>query len=170
MATILVKIAKILISVFRLIVFLEKRNQIPITANMRKTDKNVNDNDKLVVVCSATESVRLSWAVKNGFTALRYLNDGNPTMLEFKIPIPDAINAINTITELRIFTRSLLNFITTPEIIMKIVGRRIANPAYPIMNVEVLSNIKENNISDIENVGAAHIMKLSLFLMNGNAK
>ena len=143
---------------------------MPIAANIIKTDKNVNDNDKLVVVCSATESVRLSWAVKNGFTALRYLNDGNPTKLEFKIPIPDAMNAISTITELRIFVLWLLNFITIPEIIMKIVGSKIANPAYPIMNVEVLSNIKENNINDVENVGAAHIMKLSLFLMNGSEK
>ena len=166
----LVKIAKILMSIFRLIVFLEKRNQIPITANIIKTDKNVNDNDKLVVVCSATESVRLSCADRNGFTALRYLNEGNPTMLEFKIPIPDAINAINIIAELRIFIRSLLNFITIPEIIIKIVGRRIANPAYPTMNVEVLSNISENNINAIENEGAAQIMKLSLFFMNGNAK
>ena len=137
---------------------------------MRKTDKNVNDNDKLVVVCSATESVRLSWAVKNGFTALRYLNDGNPIILEFKTPMPDAINATNTIIQLRIFVRSLLNFITIPEIIMKMVGRIIANPAYPIMNVEVLSNIKENNINDSENAGAAHMIKLSLFLKNGNEK
>ena len=143
---------------------------MPITANIIKTDKNVNDNDKLVVVCSATESVRLSWAVKNGFTALRYLNDGNPTKLEFKIPIPDAMNAISTITELRIFVLWLLNFITIPEIIMKIVGSKIANPAYPIMNVEVLSNIKENNINDSENAGAAHMIKLSLFLKNGSEK
>ena len=162
--------AKILISVFRLIVFLEKRNQIPITANMRKTDKNVNDIDKLVVVCSATESVRLSWLVKKGFTALRYLNEGEPTIPEFKIPIPDTINDIKRITQLRILVRSLLNFITIPEIIMKAVGRRIANPAYPIMNIEVLSNSKENNINDTENVGAAHMMKLSLFFMNGNEK
>jgi len=167
---ILVKIAKILISVFKLIVFLEKRNQIPITANIRKTDKNVNDKDKLVVVCSATESVKLSWAVKKGFTALRYLNVGNPTIPEFKIPIPDAKNAINIIAELRIFARSLLNFITILEIIIKIVGRRIANPAYPIMNVEVLSNIKENSINETENVGAAHKIKLFLFLKNGNEK
>ena len=162
--------AKILMSVFRLIVFFEKRNHIPITANIIKTDKSENDNVKLVVVCSATESVKLSWAIKKGFTALRYLNDGNPIKLEFKIPIPDATNVINTIQELRIFVRSLLNFITIPEIIMKIVGRRIANPAYPIMNVEVLSNIRENNINDIEKAGAAHIMKLSLFLINGNEK
>ena len=60
MATMLVNIAKILISVFKLIVFLEKRNHIPIIANIRKTDKNVNDNVMLVVICSATESVKLS--------------------------------------------------------------------------------------------------------------
>ena len=157
-------------SVFRLIVFLEKRNHIPITANMRKTDRNVNESERFVVICSATESVRLSWVVKNGFIALRYLNVGNPTIPEFKIPIPDAMNAISTIVQLRIFVRSLLNFIIIPEIIMKIVGRRIANPAYPIMNVEVLSNNKENRINEAENVGAAHKMKLSLFLKNGNEK
>tara|TARA_Y100000817_G_scaffold93501_1_gene72806 strand:+ start:1294 stop:1569 length:276 start_codon:yes stop_codon:yes gene_type:complete len=91
-------------------------------------------------------------------------------MPEFKIPIPDAMNAIKTITELRIFVRGLLNFIIIPETIMKIVGRTIDNPAYPIMNVEVLSNIKENNINETENAGAAHIMKLSLFLINGKEK
>ena len=170
MARILVKMAKIRISVFRLIVFLEKRNHIPITANIIKTDKNVNDNERLVVVCSATESVKLSWSVKNGFTALRYLNEGNPIIPELKIPTPDAMNEIRRIIQLRIFVRSLLNFITITESIMKTVGRRIANPAYPIMNVEVLSNNKENSITEIENTGAAHIMKLSLFLINGNEK
>ncbi len=170
MAIILIRMAKILMLVFKLIVFLEKRNHIPIAANIRKTDKNVNDNDKLVVVCSATESVKLSWVIKNGFTALRYLNDGSATKLEFKIPIPDVTNAISIMLELRIFVLSLLNFITIPEIIMKTVGRRIASPAYPIMNVEVLSKIKENNINDIEKTGAAHIMKLLLFLINGNEK
>ena len=170
MATMLVNIAKILISVFKLIVFLEKINHIPITANIRKTDKNVNDNVMLVVICSATESVNVSWVVRKGFTALRYLNDGAPTAPELEIPIPDTTNEIKIIIQLRIFVRWLLNFITIPEIIMKIVGRRIANPAYPIMNVEVLSNIKENNINETENAGAAHIMKLSLFLRNGNEK
>ena len=130
----------------------------------------MNDNERLVVVCSATESVRLSWSVKNGFTALRYLNEGNPITPELMIPIPDTKNEIRRIMQLRIFARSLLNFIIIPESIMKTVGRRIANPAYPIMNVEVLSNNKENSISETENAGAAHIMKLSLFLINGNEK
>ena len=166
----LVNIAKILMSVLRLIVFLEKRNHIPITANIRKTDRKVNDSDKLVVICSATESVKLSWAVKKGFTALRYLNEGNGTIPELEIPIPDTTNETKMIAQLRIFVRSLVNFITIQEIIIKIVGRRIASPAYPIMNAEVLSNIKENNINETENVGAAHIMKLSLFFKNGNEK
>ena len=78
--------AKILMSVLRLIVFLEKRNHIPITANIRKTDRKVNDSDKLVVICSATESVKLSWVVKKGFTALRYLNEGSPIIPELEIP------------------------------------------------------------------------------------
>ena len=108
--------------------------------------------------------------VKKGFTALRYLNEGNPIIPEFRIPIPDATNEIKTIVQLRIFVRSLENFITIPDIITKIVGRRIVIPAYPIMNVEVLSNIKENSINEAENVGAAHIMKLSLFFKNGNEK
>ena len=162
--------AKILISVFRLIVFREKRNQIPITANIIKTDKNVKDKDKLVVVCSATESVRLSWVTKKGFTALRYLNEGNPIIPKLEIPIPDAAKEISRIIQLRIFVRSLLNFIIIPDSITKIVGRRIANPAYPIMNVEVLSNARENRISETEKDGAAHIMKLSLFFMNGSEK
>ena len=140
------------------------------TANIRKTDKNVNDNDKLVVVCSATESVRLSWVVKKGFTALRYLKEGNPISPEFEIPIPDATNETKRIMQLRIFARSLLNFIIIPEMITKIVGKRISNPAYPIMNEVVLSNASENNISDIENAGAAHMIKFSLFFKNGNAK
>ena len=116
-------------SVLRLIVFLEKRNHIPITANIRKTDRKVNDSDKLVVICSATESVKLSWVVKKGFTALRYLNDGNPIIPELEMPIPDATNETKMIAQLRIFARSLENFITMPEIIIKIVGRRIASPA-----------------------------------------
>ena len=166
----LINIAKILMSVLGLIVFLEKRNHIPITANIRKTDRKANDSVKLVVICSATESVKLSCVVKKGFTALRYLNEGNGTIPELVIPIPDATNEIKTIVQLRIFVRSLLNFITIPDIITKIVGRRIATPAYPIINVEVLSNARENSISEAAKEDAAHIMKLFSFLIKGNAK
>ena len=98
------------------------------------------------------------------------LKDGNGTMPVLEIPMPDITNDAKTKIQLRIFVFSLLNFIINPDIITKIVGRRIASPAYPIMNVEVLSIIKENSINDVENVGAAHKMKLSLFFMNGNEK
>ena len=59
--------------------------------------------------------------------------------------------------------------------ITKIVGKIITNdnaftPADPTKDAEVLSNIKEKSVSETENVGAAHIMKLSLFLINGNEK
>ena len=43
---------------------------------------------------------------------------------ELDIPIPDTTNEIKTIIQLRIFVRSLLNFIIIPEIIMKIVGSK----------------------------------------------
>ena len=107
---------------------------------------------------------------KKGFTALRYLNEGNPISPKLEIPIPDAAKEISRIIQLRIFVRSLLNFITIPDIITKIVGRRIATPAYPIINVEVLSNARENSISEAAKEDAAHIMKLFSFLIKGNAK
>ena len=56
MATMLVNIAKILISVFRLIVFLENKNQIPITANIRKTDKNENKSAHFTFKTSTMKS------------------------------------------------------------------------------------------------------------------
>ena len=169
---------------------MEKRNHIPITANISKTDKNVNDIDRLVVICSATESVKLSLLVKNGFTAFRYLNEGSAIAPELKSPIPDTTNPIKIIAQLRIFVLALLNLIIIPEIITKIVGRRIPIPAYPslitlitsaapatsatfacvIMNEEVLSKINENIINEAEKDGTVHSMKLSLFLRNGNEK
>ena len=95
----------------------------------KKVYKYVKDKLRLVVICSATESVKLSWLVKKVFTALRYLNEGSPIIPEVEIPMPDTINETKTIMQLRIFVRSLLNFIINPEIIMKSVGSRSANPA-----------------------------------------
>ena len=47
--------------------------------------------------------------------AFRYLNDGNPIIPEFNIPIPDAIKETKIIIELRICVLSLLNFLTMLE-------------------------------------------------------
>ncbi len=162
-------------SIFKLIVFLEKRNHIPITANIRKTDKNVKESDKLVVVCSATESVKLSWVVKNGFTALRYLNDGKSKYPELKTPMPDTIKPIKTAKQLRTIVFSELKFLMISHKTTKIVGKIIANdnaltPEDPIKEAEVLSNINENMVKLIENIGSAQIKKFSFFLKNGITK
>ena len=39
---------------------------------------------------------------KKGFTALRYLNEGNPISPKLEIPIPDAAKEISRIIQLRI--------------------------------------------------------------------
>ena len=140
-----------------------------------KTDKNVKDKDKLVVVCSATESVRLSWLVKNGFTALRYLNEGKFRYPELKIAIPDTTKPIKTPIQLRIIVFSELNFLIISHKITKIVGKIITNdiaftPEDPIKDAEVLSNINENIVKLIENIGSAQIEKFSVFLKNGTTK
>ena len=62
-----------------IVIFFEKRNQIPIAPNIMKIDKNAKLLSIVVVACSATESVNGSWDTNNGLTELRYLNPGRPT-------------------------------------------------------------------------------------------
>ena len=71
--------AKIRLSILRSIVFLEKRNHIPIIEKIMKTETKMYDVDRSVVICSDTESVSGSKLVRNGLTALRYLNPGRLT-------------------------------------------------------------------------------------------
>jgi len=59
--------------------------------------------------------------------------------------------------------------------ITKIVGKIITNdnaftPADPTKDAEVLSNINENMVKLIENIGSAQIEKFSFFLKNGTTK
>ena len=79
--------AKIRLSIFRSIVFLERRNHIPIIPNIIKTETNEYDASIVVVICSDTESVSGSVLVRNGFRAVRYLNAGRLTNPVEKIPI-----------------------------------------------------------------------------------
>lgn len=65
--------------------FFEKTNQIPIKVKIRKTDNNWKFKARSTVVCSATESVKASVDLRNGLVAFRYLNAGNPTILELSI-------------------------------------------------------------------------------------
>ena len=110
--------------------------------------------------------------------ALRYLNDGkfrNPSVPgeatpvpEVKIPIPDATKPIKTARQLRIIVFSELNFLIISHKITKIVGKIITNdnafmPDAPTNDAEVLSNINENMVKLIENIGSAQIEKFSFF-------
>ena len=91
--------AKIRLSIFRSIVFLEKRNQIPIIAKIMKTDTKMYDVTRLVVICSDTESVSGSKLVRNGLTALRYLNPGKLTSPLLITPITEIIVEIRIIKQ-----------------------------------------------------------------------
>jgi len=107
--------------------------------------------------------------------ALRYLNDGKFRYPELKIPIPDATKPIKTARQLRIIVFSELNFLIISHKITKIVGKIITNdnafmPEAPTNDAEVLSNINENMVKLIENIGSAQIEKFSFFLKNGTTK
>ena len=155
---------------FKVILFFVKRIQIPIKANIRKTDRNVKDNVIFVVRCSATESVRGSVVVRNGLIALRYLKLGKPISPEFKIPILDITIEIKNIIQLRILTLGLLNFFIISDTTTKIVGKMIASAAKLMKNVVVLSKINDDRINDAAKIGAAHNAKFCSDFKNGNVK
>ena len=77
--------------VFRSIVFLEKRNHIPIIPKIMKTETKMYDVDRSVVACSETESVSGSKVVRNGLAALRYLNPGRLIIPLVKTPTIEII-------------------------------------------------------------------------------
>ena len=133
-------------------------------------DKNVNDTPISVVICSATESVKASWLVKKGFTALRYLKDGKEINPLEKIPIPEIMIDIKRKKQFLNFLDSLLNFLIISERMTKSVGSKMIIPAYPIMKVVLFSNINENMIKLAENAGAAQIMKFFSFFTKGKMK
>ena len=116
------------LSILRSIVFLEKRNHIPIIAKIMKTDTKANEVSILVVICSDTESVNGSKLVRNGLTALRYLNPGRLTIPLLRIPTTEMIMDIRTIEQFLICFDSLLNFLIISHIITYIVGKMISIP------------------------------------------
>ena len=167
--------AKIRLSIFRSIVFLEKRNHIPIIPNIIKTDTKMYDVLRDVVMCSDTESVNASDVVKKGFTAFKYLKDGTLRYPELKTATPDTMKPIITPILLRIIVFPELNFLIISHITTKIVGKIITNdnafkPVDPIKDAEVLSNINEKIVKLVANIGIAQIKKVSFFLKNGTAK
>ena len=56
----------------------------------------------VVVACSATESVRGSSAIKNGFIALRYLKLGNDVILDSEVTTSAGVKSNDDATVLNI--------------------------------------------------------------------
>ena len=121
--------AKIRLSIFRSIVFLENRNHIPIIPNIMKTDTKTYDVLRDVVMCSDTESVSESRLVRKGFIALRYLNPGRPTIPLAKTPIIEIIIDMRNMEQFRMCLDSLLNFLINSHTTTKTVERPTRSPA-----------------------------------------
>ena len=121
--------AKTRLSVLILIIFLEKRNHIPIRPNIIKTDKNPKEVDNVVVICSATESVNASWVVRNGLAALRYLNRGNSINPVVKTPTVAITMEPKKARQFRKCVDSLLYLLIISQIMTKPVEKAIRIPA-----------------------------------------
>ena len=107
---------------------MEKINHAPITEKIMKIDRNVKLIVRLVVMCSATESVNASWVVRNGLTAFWYRNDGNPINPVEDKPIPEEIIAMRNNIQFLILEELELNFLIISEPITNTVGIKIMKP------------------------------------------
>ena len=67
-----------------------------------------NEISIVVVACSDTESVSTSVVIKNGFAALRYLNDGKVIILEDSITTPAITVPPNNARQSPWFNRKLI--------------------------------------------------------------
>ena len=124
----------------------------------------------VVVACSDTESISVSAVIKNGFAALRYLNDPKLITPEETIAIPAIIAPPKSIRPLRNWT-SL--------IILLIIVNTTRNTVHPIrknplrfeINANpVLSNSPVTKKNTVVKITEVHIMNLLSFLRNGNAR
>ena len=123
----------------------------------------------VVVACSDTESVSESTVIKNGFAALRYLNDG-------KLIMPEETIAIPAIMALPKSARLLRNWALLILLIIIHATRNALHPsrknplrlktnAKPVFSNDAVT--KRNTDVKITEV---HMMNLSSFLRNGNAR
>ena len=124
----------------------------------------------VVVACSDTESVSVSAVIKNGFAALRYLNEGKPITPEETIAIP-AIMAPPKSARLFRNWVLLLIFLIRTHAIRNAVHPIRKNPFKLETNViPVLSNdIVTKRNTDVK-ITEVHMINLLSFLRNGNAR
>ena len=124
----------------------------------------------VVVACSDTESVSMSVVIKNGFAALRYLNDGKLITPEETIAIPAIIAPPKSAKPLRNW--ALL-------IILLIIVNATRNTVHPIRKnplrleinvIPVLSNDAVTKMNTDVKITEVNMMNLLSFLRNGNAR
>ena len=122
--------------------------------------------------------------VKKGLTALRYLNVGNPIILELNIPIIEIIIEPKRNNIFRIFFVGELSFLIISQRTTNTVGSIIINPPIPkvktnsspgfSLNVNMKLDVRWKIIEDIIivelKIGIAQIKKFLSFLKNGTMK
>ena len=123
----------------------------------------------VVVACSDTESVSMSVVIKNGFAALRYLNDPKLITPEETIAIPAIIAPPKSARPLRNWALLILLIIT----------HATRNPVHPIRKNPLRFEINANPVfsyspvtkknTDVK-ITEVHMMNLLSFLRNGNAR
>ena len=124
----------------------------------------------VVVACSDTESVSESIVIKNGFAALRYLNDGKPIMPEEIIAIPAIMAPPKSARLLRNWAL-LIVFLIITHATRNIVHPPRKNPLRPEINAKpVFSNDPVTKRNTVVKITEAHMMNLLSFLRNGNAR
>jgi hypothetical protein len=124
----------------------------------------------VVVACSDTESVSMSVVIKNGFAALRYLNDGKPIMPEETIAIPAIMAPPKSARPLRNWALLLILLITIHATRNALHPTR-KNPLRPEINAKpVFSNDTVTKRNTDVKITDVHMMNLLSFLINGNAR
>ena len=123
----------------------------------------------VVVACSAIESVSMSVVIKNGFAALRYLNDGKVITPEDTITIPVIIAPPKSARPLRNW--ALLIFLTATHVTRNTVHPSRKNPLRLEINaIPVFSNDTVTKKNTVTKISEIHMINLLSFLRNGNAR
>ena len=124
----------------------------------------------VVVACSDTESVSMSVVIKNGFAALRYLNDGKLITPEETIAIPAIMVPPKSARPLRNWALLIILLIITYATRNAVHPTRKNPLRLEINAIPVFSNdaVAKRN-TDVKII-EANMMNLLSFLRNGNAR
>ena len=143
--------------------------QAPIPAKTIKIEEKKNESSIVDVACSDTESVSMSCAIKNGFAAFRYLNDGKLSKPEEAIAIPATTVPPRRMPMLRRKDLPLI-FLASVAITRNAVQPIMKNPLIFTAKVRpVLSYNAVTKINTVVKTMDVHTINLLSFLRNGSA-